>query len=364
MNNDDIVAVSSLESVEHATRKDPKIISAVWFIGKRCNYDCSYCSPYLHDNYSPHISFENACHFIDSLSQYCDKIKKKIKFSISGGEPFIHPRFLQILQHIRSKKNVMMLSVVSNGSLPLEMYETASQYITNLTISLHLEQPEKVISNTVEKILKLNENKSLFLNVNLMAVPGKLDLIKSIKNKFDSANVKYVIRKIDPPSDQYYKKITKTEYLKHGEDLNQYFQDKINFKNYTNQQLEEYWKAYYSPEELEFLKTSNQQVKWNNIRLHTVDGQIETNTDDLKSRGKNNWKDWHCFIGIDSLNIQFDGTIYRGQCMIGDPIGKIGESFNWPESTIICPLAYCECNADMPVRKVKNTKYLGIVDES
>ena len=52
----EFVAISSLESPEHAMRKDPRIISVQWFIGKRCNYDCSYCSPFIHDNYSSHIT--------------------------------------------------------------------------------------------------------------------------------------------------------------------------------------------------------------------------------------------------------------------------------------------------------------------
>ena len=40
------VAVSSLESPDHAMRKDPVIISFTWVMGKRGNYDCSYCESF------------------------------------------------------------------------------------------------------------------------------------------------------------------------------------------------------------------------------------------------------------------------------------------------------------------------------
>ena len=76
------VAVSSLESPLHAVRKDPKIITTTWFIGKRCNYDCSYCSSFTHDNYSPHIKKENAFNFLDQLEKYAIEQKKNFKLQI------------------------------------------------------------------------------------------------------------------------------------------------------------------------------------------------------------------------------------------------------------------------------------------
>jgi hypothetical protein len=39
--------------------------------------------------------------------------------------------------------------------------------------------------------------------------------------------------------------------------------------------------------------------------------------------------------------------------MVGAPIGKIGEKINWPTDLIVCPIKYCDCNADMQTRKAK-----------
>ena len=356
------VAVSSLESPQHAMQKNPNILSAVWFIGKRCNYACSYCSPYLHDNYSPHVKLEDAVNFVDSLSAHCEAQGKEIKIAITGGEPFVHPDFLKILQHIKTKHNIGMLCVTSNGSLPYVTYKKSVEYITNLTISLHLEQSEEIVLNTVDKILKLNQEENLFLNVNLMAAPGRLDQVKQIETVFLANSVKYVTIKIDPPIGNIIPPITKKEYAEHGEDTQEYFNNKIAYKNNNNQVLNNLWNEYYSAEELEYLGASNRNT-WNNIRLHQESGYVETNTDTVKARSLNVWKGWLCYAGIDIINIQFDGTVWRGQCMAGDPIGKLGEAINWPVNPIVCPITYCECGSDMTARKAKTTAYLEKVTE-
>ena len=356
------VAVSSLESPKHATQKNPNILSAIWFIGKRCNYSCSYCSPYLHDNYSPHIKLADAVGFIDSLAAHSEEQNKEVKITITGGEPFIHPDFLKILKHIKTKRNVVMLCVVSNGSLPFELYKQSAEYVTNLTISFHLEQPDKTISSTIEKILKLNQVKNLFLNVNLMAAPGKFGQVKNIEQIFLENSVKYITRKIDPPVSNPVPATTKKTYAEKGEDIDDYFKHKIDYKNTNNQQLDILWKEYYSQEELDYLSTTNAQT-WNNIRLHTDNGYIETNTDTIKSQGLNSWQGWLCYAGIDIINIQFDGTVWRGQCMAGEPIGKLGETIKWTTNPLVCPLKYCECGSDMAARKAKNKKYIEKIDD-
>ena len=255
-----------------------------------------------------------------------------------------------------------MLCVVSNGSLPVKLYQQAIKYITNLTISVHLEQAEKTVNNTIEKILKLNQDPNLFLNVNLMAAPGKLAQIKEIETIFNQNSVKYVTRKIDPPISNPIATITKKEYAKKGEDTSEYFNNKIAYKRINNQKLDVLWNKYYSNEELEYLNSSNTNA-WCNIRLHNQSGYIETNTDTIKSQGLNVWQGWLCYSGIDTLNIQFDGTVWRGQCMVGQPIGRLGETINWPTEPIICPIKYCDCNADMTARKAKNKNYLGKIED-
>lgn len=358
------VAVSSLESPLHAVRKDPKIISTTWFIGKRCNYDCSYCSGFTHDNYSSHIEIEKAFNFLDQLEKYAIEQKKDFKLQITGGEPFVHPHFLEILKYAKSKNKITELVVTTNGSLPYDVYKIASEYLTNMTISLHLEQSDSIINNTIKKIIDLNNIKTWFLNVNLMALPGKFGILQSIIEKFETNKIKFVLRKIDPPN-EHNKTTTSKKDLPNDFDEEvekKYFvQDKIIKKNNFISALN--WAQYYSKEELEFLNNFVNKNKWQNIKLHLPNKQIELNTDDLKSKNLNSWKGWQCYIGIDSIYIQHTGEVFRGNCMQGELIGKIGEKLNWPTEPILCPLKWCTCNNDMIVRKAKNNNFLNLIND-
>jgi molybdenum cofactor biosynthesis enzyme MoaA len=357
------IAVSSLESPDHASRKDPKIVSVSWFLGKRCNYDCSYCPTFVHDNYSPHMKKEKIYDMIDQIEKQISLQNKEFKISITGGEPFVHPAFIDICKKLKEKKSCKKLSVVTNGSVSYEMYVKSIQYIDNLTISLHLEKPEKTTNLTLEKILKLNKNKKLFLNVNLMAVPGKFDKIKQIISLFTKNEIKFVLRKIDPPYKEGTIKLSKTKGLttiKNADEFNKH-KSEMKIKNRNNK--EERFIDYYSAEELAFLNSYSNKKQWNNIRLYTENAFFEFNTDDLIKKTTHNWKGWNCYIGIDSLYIQHNGTIFRGNCLQGNSIGKIGEKIKWPTHPIRCPISSCSCNLDMVIRKVKDIKYNKLIND-
>ena len=356
------VAVSSLESPEHATKKDPRIISISWILGKRCNYACSYCPPTSHDNYSAHIPKEKIFNFIDQLETHTSNLGKKFKITITGGEPFVHPKFMDILEYLKSKGTLTQLVVLTNGSLPLDMYKRSSKFITNLTVSLHMEQGDKTINGTVNKILALNKIKDWFLNVNLMALPGKFEIVKDIIEKFKDNNVKFVLRKIYPPTDAV-ENIQKSDKEKIALAEKNFNDDKRKFLLSNQDSLEERQKNYYSQQELDFFNQFENKQQWHNIRLHTTDSFVEKNTDELQSRNLNSWKGWLCYIGVDSLYIQHNGTVFLGNCFAGNSIGELGKEIKWIEEPIVCPLKWCTCNAVMPVRKVKEKKYMDLIND-
>lgn len=348
------VAVSSLESPEHARRKDPKIINVVWNLGKRCNYDCSYCSKWIHDNYSPHLDIDHAKRFIDDLSRHVTNNNKDIKISITGGEPFVHPKFLDILEYISLVNSLTQLTVVTNGSLPLSVYEKSSRFITNLTVSLHFEQGNEILYKTVEKIIKLDQL-NWFLTVNVMALPGKFTELKNVLDILEKNNVKHILRKIDFSEGD-------DPEIRH-EFNDEFLEGRKKYRRDMDQNSEEL--DQYSIEETEFLKEYTKNIRWNNIRTYDVDGNfVETNTDIIKSYNQNRFKNWHCYIGIDTLNVHPNGSIYRGVCMAGNKIGTVKDGVNWPDKPVICPLNNCICAADIFTRKAKSKEYLHLINDN
>lgn len=357
------VAVSSLESPLHAKRKNPRIITVTWFIGKRCNYDCSYCPSYIHDNYSPHVDKQDCLEFIDQLEKHAVAQNKELKVSITGGEPFVHPNFFEILDYLKKVKSLTQLTVTTNGSLPLDTYKKSADYLTNLTVSLHLEQAQDVIDSTVEKILTLNRIPGLFFSVNLMAVPDKFRIVERIIDVFKSNKVKFILRKIDPPFDGLNTKISKGDVEQIKQEQERFIEQKMHKKSLWQKDIDKRQQYYYSKEELLFLEKFEDVDQWQNIKLHTPSDSIEKNTDELKSKNLNSWEGWKCFIGVDSLYIQHDGTVFRGNCLQGKALGKLGQTIDWPKKPVTCAIKWCTCNADMVVRKVKDKQYENIIND-
>lgn len=106
-----------------------------WEISRRCNYDCSYCWSWIHNNTDPHRSLEElmkATHLLE------DKFIKgeSVNFIISGGEPTANPAFLDWLRYLNSFDH--HISLHSNGSRKPEYYAELIQY-GDLNLSVHFE---------------------------------------------------------------------------------------------------------------------------------------------------------------------------------------------------------------------------------
>ena len=71
-------------------------VKVEWNLGKRCNYDCSYCPAEIHDNYSEHTPIHILKNTVDELSKI-----KNVRISLTGGEPFVHPDITQLLAYAR-----------------------------------------------------------------------------------------------------------------------------------------------------------------------------------------------------------------------------------------------------------------------
>jgi len=62
-------------------------LSVMWNLGKRCNYDCSYCPASIHDNHSPHTDIEILKNTVDKICE----TDRSVRFTFTGGEPTVHP---------------------------------------------------------------------------------------------------------------------------------------------------------------------------------------------------------------------------------------------------------------------------------
>ena len=177
-----------LVRVEHASKKYKEWVRIEWNMGRRCNFDCSYCGRDLHDNTSKHFPYEKFEYTISTLRDFYKN--KQIRMSLTGGEPFVHPRILDILA-LFPKYGVEEVSTITNGSLPLKKYQQALEYINNLIFSWHFEflrvdHMKHVLTNLDRKQVK----------VHLMYLPGKLKEIHEVVEWLKDNKIKFNIRPV------------------------------------------------------------------------------------------------------------------------------------------------------------------------
>ncbi len=178
-----------------------ELLRVEWNIGKRCNYNCSYCGNELHDATSDAMPWEVYTSTIDKLVEASKG--KKIKISFTGGEPFVNPRFVDMLKYAK-ENGVYRCSVTTNGSPPPKIYKKALPYLHYMIISYHFEfaYHEKVINNVRgmwEEIKKYREQDQWKgMHVHIMALPGMKDKWIEITDELKDMGVEYTIRKIRP----------------------------------------------------------------------------------------------------------------------------------------------------------------------
>lgn len=130
LHNQQLTNFVSMERTHASTQKQ-----IYWEIGRRCNYDCSYCWPWIHNNTDPHKPLEDlmrATHLIEN------KFTKgeSVNFIISGGEPTTNKDFLDWLRYLNACGH--HVSLHSNGSRKPDYYKEVIHY-GDLNLSVHFE---------------------------------------------------------------------------------------------------------------------------------------------------------------------------------------------------------------------------------
>jgi hypothetical protein len=128
--NNDLVQFVAMERTHASTQKQ-----VYWEIGRRCNYDCSYCWPWIHNNTDPHKSLEELMQATSLIEERFTK-GESVNFIISGGEPTANKDFLDWLRYLNAMGH--HVSLHSNGSRKPDYYKEIIHY-GDLNISVHFE---------------------------------------------------------------------------------------------------------------------------------------------------------------------------------------------------------------------------------
>lgn len=357
MNDAFPIAVRSLLCPDHAINLPPRVKTVHWFLGKRCNYDCSYCPSHIHDAVSPFIDLNQARAFCDRVDVHCSQRSNQSKWAFTGGEPFLDPSFLSLANHIRDLGSYSQMNVVTNGSMPLEVYQQAADLFTGITVSLHLERSPQEIARTLGNLPKIS---GTFLSVNLMFLPGQTEWVQDIARELDHQRIPWVLRKITPdqphssdfdpwiPGGSGQKDRTLLP-------LSDQRDRKLQARALLDRRRQHLLETYYSKAELDLLIQTNQEPTWANSGVWYSDRSYrEINSDNLVATDQIGFLGWTCWAGVDSLYVDFDGSLYVGFCQSGGSIGHLSDhDLLFLDRPVSCAKQWCTCNMDIPIRKAR-----------
>lgn len=366
------------------------IFQVTWDLGRRCNYDCTYCPAHRHDNFSPHASLEELKNSVDFLFQYIDTymdyrfLRKETSISFTGGEPTVNPNFIKFAKYLKdeyqkrySHKWHAGFALTSNGAFSQKMADAIIENMDHITVSFHTEADPKLKKTIIDRILYIhNHNKgrrsndplhcSISVNVMFHAHPDYFNECKELCELLHKEGVKYTPRVIGEEPDS-----------------------KSNFAHkYSKEQLD-YMKNYWSNIQNKIdKKTSAREVNHQTTAASTDKtaetkklgmsigrpccGQREmclSNAGEQRNAtfvDKREFKGWHCSVNWFFLHLeqQTDQVFHHQTCQakFDGTRGAIGSISNGAKiikklkenldskkmPTIICPKQTCGCGLCAP----------------
>ena len=284
-------------------------VKVEWNLGKRCNYDCSYCPASIHDNTSAHTDIEILKSAIDTLVD----LDKPIRLSFTGGEPCVHPKFDELVKYAKYR-GVAWISVTTNGTRPFEFY--FSLPIDQLVFSIHFEYDWHRVLDTVKKIAHHSKIRPI---AQLMAHHDYMDDVRVAHAVCKQEGIANTVRRI-----------------RWTEGDHNVFDD-----------------MRYDGKDLQWILENESTVGANTV----IDDSKLYHSNDVIKLHLNQFKDWTCYAGLESLMINWDGEVHRATCRVGGSLGNIYEStFVVPNEPVICTRDWCTCSADIPLTKYAPTQ--------
>ena len=307
------------------TMLDRPLFNTSWILGRFCNYKCSYCWPYARTDQVDHQPLEVYTHTINEIKrQACQNGFTEFHWSFSGGEPTAYRHLLELVKHLDDGvqtpyQSIHMTTNLSPGSKWWKNWaeSTAMMQRRSITASFHDEFAKE--QEFGDKILQLMYN-GVYVTVNQVMVPEKFDELYARLERFARRGINVTVK---PQSDPTASRV-----------VDGYTADQIKI-------LQEGFPQKIDGEELY------------QIALYEKDGteHLFDQAERFNSFGFNNFTDWHCNSGYQSVIIR--GTeVKRSYSCYDQPLGTL-ESFELFKEPQLCISPNCVSSADSKIPKCK-----------
>lgn len=360
------------------------VFQVTWDLGRRCNYDCTYCPTTRHDNFSPHATLEELKRNTDFLYEYIDLYMqyrdfKSASISFTGGEPTVNPNFIPFVQYLKKEYDQKYadrwktnFALTSNGAMSKKMAVAVMENFKHITVSYHAESDDKLKQQVRDRILQFHTegpDYGMTVSVNVMFHAKYFDECKDLCEYLDEHNVTYTPRVIgeEPDSKPSFAHKYNEEQLQYMRDFWKNKNKKVNNERETANVLSAAGKKMAEKKKLGLVE-GRPCCGGRQMCLSSQGNERMAAFVDLRE-----FKGWQCSVNWFFLHIEqqtdkvfhhqtcqakFDGTrghIGRmgrgGAKLIIDELRKNLESKTMP--VITCPRHVCGCGLCAPKSKFK-----------
>lgn len=339
----------------------PEVFLISWDLGRRCNYDCSYCPPHRHDNFSPHASLEELKSSADFVFQYAELItqhrtSRDVSISFTGGEPTVNPYFVKFAEYLRNQYDTcfkdkfnLTLDLTTNGAMSKRTAQSIVKFFDHVTVSYHTEANARLKEQSLLRTEEFAVS-GIDIKVNVMLHAVNFEECKSVMTRLKSKNIQFIPRAIgEEPGSKF---------------AHQYTQDQIDW-------FQKFW-GRSSQDTL----TGRPCCGGRTFKTCGTAG-----TQEVKFINFRKFKDWHCSVNWFFLHLeqQTDSVFHHQTCQATfegtrGSIGKISEGAAIIETfknrletktmpIIVCPNTFCGCGLCTP-KSINRDKLMSILPSS
>ncbi len=354
------IPLDSIERVGQRTLLYRDLFCVSWLLGRFCNYKCSYCWPYARSDVKDHRSTELVLKTLGEIKRQArERGFNSFHFSFSGGEPTLHPGYLDILKHYANDaencnfQSVHMTSNVSLGLGWLKRYVEATKNLHRVSITASYHKEFAVKERFADKLVFLQEN-DVHVTINSVMVPERFEAIWDDMLYFHERGINVTLK---PQSNPTATKIVDG----YTEDMLKKLKNGMPQRNYTMARMKGVGKQSSRPSP-GFGKLPRDPDVNEPIPPHF---QVELNDENGKAWYLdqaerfnafefNNFKGWECSSGYRSIIIREpDGSVKRSYSCSDAPLGTIEAGFDLFKSPRACQTESCVSSADSKIPKRK-----------
>ena len=331
--------------LSHGLLDISSVLKINWEITSHCNYNCSYCFGNAGMKNANFSSFEDLKKIVDKIFSIN---RKAYDILLIGGEPSVHPNFLDLLQYINNVDKDISINIVTNGSKSIEYHKKLFDSIKNkkllFNVSIHLEHCRL---NHLIDLIKLANEYNVFLVFSLMLHPEKFELIEEFLSSFIELRKDFFF-------DISFRELRQAPNFDRNDE--RYTDKHYNWIDNANLRWESAVKNS-KAKKIEYFSYLPHRGRYNIIKSGKIIRDIDVDYGISIRKGLKSFNGFYCFAGSNYINIHHNNRYsFAIQC---PQYSNLGSFLDYdPNNHSICQICrqyQCGCDSNDVIPKFRNT---------